>query len=456
MDWKIVRQRFAFTVSATIAAFCLLLSTPVQAEAHKARSSDRPRIESAEARRLQRLALSIARSPRIARVKSELAQRMRQDPQAATPDGAGRLDSALDEIVLSFVTQAITSDVHHPHLLWWNNPPYAWKGRQEPGQRFALDNPDNINQIASLDPAASYVIRGKRRGSGPSQLTFVIYQQYLINSRDAKMMAGEEVSLVNPQVEADGTFTVTIGPEAANGRGNHIRNTTDGRFLLIRQTLSDWARQDPDVLEIRRVPASNVRPKSREDHIREAEALLRRGGPYWLAFQNNVIFRRPPNALPQPLVRPGNWGLVSMGNFHIAPDEALIVSVDPLGAGYLAIEACDPWMRSLESIHQSGSLNNAQAQPDPDGSLTYVVSASDPGVPNWLDTDGLSTGALFLRWQALGAIPPANAQPIRQVRLVKLTGLAASLPAGTPRVSPEERRALLSARAAAWGRRLAP
>src|SRR3546814_10175920 len=83
--------------------------------------------------------------------------------------------------------------------------------------------------------------------------------------------------------------------------------------------------------------------------------------------------------------------------------------------------------------NNQASLNNAQWRVDGDGILRVVVSAKDPGVPNWLDTSGYPSGAIQGRWT------DCNAQPVPSVRKVAVAEVRASLPAETHSISPEER-----------------
>ena len=78
-----------------------------------------------------------------------------------------------------------------------------------------------------------------------------------------------------------------------------------------------------------------------------------------------------------------------------------------------------------------------------------VVAHRDPGVPNWIDTEGRRRGMLVYRFvRAPGAAAP------RAERL-PLAALRAKLPADHPAVAPEERRrALARRRELAWRRYL--
>jgi hypothetical protein len=44
------------------------------------------------------------------------------------------------------------------------------------------------------------------------------------------------------------------------------------------------------------------------------------------------------------------------------------------------------------------SLNRRQTKPEADGSFRIVVAGEDPGVPNWLDTEGRAFGLVFFRF----------------------------------------------------------
>ena len=123
------------------------------------------------------------------------------------------------------------------------------------------------------------------------------------------------------------------------------------------------------------------------------------------------------------------------GNFKIADDEALVVTLDPLGAKYVGFDLTNHWLVSLEHIRGTGSLNNEQAQRSPDGSITYVIAARDPGVYNWLSTSGFHTGNILIRWQALPESTTTADGAIQSVKVVKLNALSAALPADTQRVT---------------------
>ena len=92
------------------------------------------------------------------------------------------------------------------------------------------------------------------------------------------------------------------------------------------------------------------------------------------------------------------------------------------------------------------SLNHRQIRPGSNGRFRLVVAHHDPGVANWLDTEGQGEGLITHRWIGVAERPQIDT---RKIRLADLDDV---LPEGEPRVTPEERREEVAARQrqAAW------
>jgi hypothetical protein len=86
------------------------------------------------------------------------------------------------------------------------------------------------------------------------------------------------------------------------------------------------------------------------------------------------------------------------------------------------------------------SLNHRQATVGTDGRLWLVVAASDPGVPNWLDTTGRGVGLLNYRhfW--------GSALPTLQTKVVPFGDVRAALPRDTPVIDAPTRERQIRAR----------
>ncbi len=81
-----------------------------------------------------------------------------------------------------------------------------------------------------------------------------------------------------------------------------------------------------------------------------------------------------------------------MGRFDLKPGEAFVVDVGDGGAEYFTVPLSNIWGTTLDIVDRTGSLNKAQSVPNEDGTYTYVISPTDPGVANWIDSDGLQRG----------------------------------------------------------------
>ena len=130
----------------------------------------------------------------------------------------------------------------------------------------------------------------------------------------------------------------------------------------------------------------------------------------------------------------------------------MIITVTLGDAGYFTTPVTDAWTITPDYRNHQSSLNSSQAVQNPDGSYTLVLSKTDPGVANWVDTGGFSQGSLFVRWQLPNANPNAG-PPTVTSRLVRLDDLASALPSSTVYVTAEQRAQQLAARQDAYDSR---
>ena len=94
------------------------------------------------------------------------------------------------------------------------------------------------------------------------------------------------------------------------------------------------------------------------------------------------------------------------------------------------------------------SCNGHQAHVDADGKVRLVVAHADPGVPNWLDTEGHPIGMAVYRYVGARTKPRAH-----RARGCRSTRSARSLPGDHPVVDPRPRRRQLADRSRAAQRR---
>ncbi|MAG34522.1 MAG: hypothetical protein CL908_26935 [Deltaproteobacteria bacterium] len=415
---------------------------------------------------MERTALRLLQRPDVKQAYLEARNLFLADPVATSPAGSQKLDQGVEEFVLAAIYDTILRDVSKPRIIWIESPPHSWFGHTIGGARYFSDNPDCPTRAASLDPAGSYEIHGRAAGVRQTALSFQLYHDnsygLVIPGTPRSSSSHEEFDTASGgffdeglRVASDGSYTITLSPESARSRDNHIQIQPDTCALLIRSVLTDWSTESPDWLEICRLDQSSKGEGQTDANLAEQVIQrLRDDAPFWLRANHFFWFDNPPNLLPTPQARGGGWGYSSFGNFRLGIGEVLLITIHPMGAHYTGFVVTSPWSISCEHIRQTGSLNSTQTHPNADGSYTYVISPTDPGVANWLDTDGLDIGGYFLRWMKFPELPASGDGLVREVKLLKLADLEQMLPKDMPRLTPAQRAQELTARTKAYERRL--
>jgi hypothetical protein len=369
------------------------------------------------------------------------------------PSTLKQAHGAIDELAFLVALETVDSDPRRPRVVQISMPPHFWFGTHVPGGRWGIDNPDTQYFLVPLEAGSSYLIIGKRHAPGP------VDSNFSFGSLDRWSTLGN-IGQSQLQIGSDGSYTITLDQTPSNGRSNHIQLTEGGDCLLIRNTLADWNRQNIDSLEVKRIAGPPPGAVPSDDALERA--IVARLTTVLNQVIENLqapVFKVPANALPQP-GKPGDKAgfLVTqrnaLGHFRLGPDEAIVATINPGGAAYSTLPVTNVWGVTPNYWQHQSSLNNRQAIPNPDGTITVVVSGWDPGVANWVDTSGLEEGIIMLRWQVLPReASPADAPGVHAI-LVRRKDLPAALPKGIVRYSVAERKAQLKRRESGFSRRL--
>ena len=399
----------------------------------------------------ERLALRLIEHPRIRAAREAARAGLLADPAALTPDGRLGLDRALDQWLLALVMRVVNADRARPRVIWnVYNPARHWFGHTYPGAAVAIDNPDNSNREIAVDGASSYEISGQF-GSPRAQFMIEVVADF-----DGYAGLGRTLAALTSQTivaESDGHFTIMLDPQPADGRANHLQTEPGDLWMFMRDSMADW-RQVPAALTVTRtsgptLPADRTEAALIDDIIANVPGWVH----FWRTFKDDFLGFPEPNRLVGPNGRPGGWGFLAGGRFALGNGEAVVVTTHDGGAAYTGFQVADPWTISPDPVHRLASLNKAQTAANPDGTVTYVLAASDPGVANWIDTVGLHSGWMMLRWQG---VPPETdtATLIRSVATVKLADLASALPPDVPMATLASRSKQIARRIAEHALRL--
>ena len=109
----------------------------------------------------------------------------------------------------------------------------------------------------------------------------------------------------------------------------------------------------------------------------------------------------------------------SMAPFLLGPDEAMIITGRWPQCRFANVCLWNRFQQTFDYQTRTVSLNRSQTRLDADGGFTMVLAHQDPGLPNWLDTEGNPFGLVFWRFFL---VEGEVATP--QVEVVKFSELA--------------------------------
>lgn len=406
---------------------------------------------------LDELALAIWRSAPVRAAGEAAVAALGASANAAFADARALIPAAVAEHAFAAAQIAANEDVTAPRLQWVMARAHRHGRLAIPAGRYGVENPDNVYRLMPLDPARRYRLSGRLAKTPPTAFTFSVMTGQFMESLAVKTDA--ILTSRNLLSGRDGRFEITVGPEGAAGRPNHIQVSPAARILFLRETMGDWATQLPAAIRVECLDPEPRAPAPGFAALCErAAGLIASAIKAWpLTFQHGDYDRVPVNTVG-PLIRSSDraGGLVSQmsahGLFQLGEDEALVVRVPDMGARYIGFELADPWMVSAEYGTRSGSLNNTQALADADGGRTYVIAPRDPGVYNWADPGPIRRGSISIRIQDFD---PARAQGAHiGTRLVNAGRLREALPAGTVAMTRVARLAQLARRQTECQRRV--
>lgn len=381
---------------------------------------------------------------------ADLVTLFEADSSAALPDQTDLMRGGAEELAFHSAMMAASETPKFPRFVWTLSPPRQWMRLDVPGSRFGQDNPDNIYRIAALDPALRYRISGQFTGPRPCEFSISALPAQIgdgtVGGTVGMISAGEI------DVDADGRFEIIADSSPYTGQRNHLP-IAGAQTLQARDTLSDWGQERPAALSIEPIGVAASDNFDRDRALARMTYLAPTIARYFRkVVQHGMCEVAPVNQLPSVMSSAARGGLLSqaatLGCYQVAPDEALIVSVDLMGARYLGVQIADMWMVSYDYRRRTSSLNQSQAHTDSDGRIRFVISVDDPGLHNWLDGGGAVAGAILLRWQQL---PEGAAfEGAVTTELVKLADLKTRMPQDTRLAGPVERLAQQEAREAGY------
>lgn len=244
------------------------------------------------------------------------------------------------------------------------------------------------------------------------------------------------------KADADGSFELYIGGKERPE--NWLPTTPGSRKLFIREAFDAWY-EKPTQLTIERIGMAEPRPMpSAQEMISAFEwagdfifGAMRDWPEHSWKTSNGVV---DPQLLNQfPADKSANDAsdakrgrMAAHMVWALAPDEALIVEMDNHD-GFWMFNMGNVFMGSMDYLYRPVSYTPARTHIGTDNVARFVIAHDDPGIANWLDTQGFANGNLTYR--NLMSQNPATFR----TRLVKRDKLMDELPTNTALMAPYER-----------------
>ena len=260
------------------------------------------------------------------------------------------------------------------------------------------ENPDNLYLGARVDGRHAYRVFGTL---GTARwMSFNIHAGAFGAGGRGTAAALDARDLV---LGADRRFELFLGGER---RGpNWLALPPDAGSLIMRQTFADRARERASELAIERLEVRDRPAPLAPERVAQALALtpammraLVEMALSWsgdLAKETNRFAEALPGAAAifrDPEIQ------FHVAYFELAPDEALVVEARPPRCDYWMFVLSNHWLETLDYTRHRITLNDHSAVLEPDGTVKVIVSARDPGHPNWLETADHARGTLGVRW----------------------------------------------------------
>lgn len=325
-----------------------------------------------------------------------------------------------------------TRDTRYPSL-------HAFCG---PTRKLGGDCADFTYQQAWIDGESTYRIVGERgtarffnitvqgpRPGGPG----VLHEPFG-DLPEANLLGGQLA------VAADGMFEVYIGGPPCGQ--NWLPTTAGSRKIFIRQGFDSWDER-PARLRIERVDMASPKPLPTPEQMMDAMAWagdfvtgMMQDWPEF-PFTYGGVDVENPNRFPavgagEDDAKRGRAAV----NMHwvLTADEALVIEFDA-HEGLWTMTNMGVFFNSMDFLYRPVSYTPSRTTVDRDGKVRIVLAHADPGVQNWMDTQGFERGNVTYRHMLEGAPVPLRTQ------VVDHTALRDVLPADTTAVTAGERTA---------------
>ncbi len=298
-------------------------------------------------------------------------------------------------------------DRERPELVPFN----GWR------QKFLMDNPDFRYWVADIRDDRRYRVVGNIGGA--AYLSITAYAAGGIADAEATSRIDSD----ELEISADGYFELTVARDRPSA-GAWLALPAGATALWVRQF-----RNAPDADEgwcaIEPLDDPPAAPSIEPDRFGRH---LRRAGTVMATVPKIVANSTAPELAAPNTVR--HWSEMTggaaftepsihylRGAWELADDEALVVEGSLVPCRFWNVLLYSRFLNSLDHRHRTVSRTAASSTVT-DGRYRFVLAADDPGVGDWLDTEGRPFGVFVLRF-----LQPETTPELPTLRVVRANEL---------------------------------
>lgn len=119
---------------------------------------------------LERAALRLIGRSDVRAAITDQAHRWRSGTPGFLPETYVQLAPSIDEVALLVALQVVNSDARRPQVVEISAGPHTWGDLDAPGSRWGINNPDTLYFAVPVEPASTYLLRGRPRGPEPTDV----------------------------------------------------------------------------------------------------------------------------------------------------------------------------------------------------------------------------------------------------------------------------------------------
>lgn len=310
----------------------------------------------------------------------------------------------------------------------------SWTPYTKPARKLLGDNPDALYYFAPIRGDRSYRIRGNLAGA--------TFTSFTVEGGAAEgNAAGNSSAAIDDtqlQADPDGSYEIIASATRPPG-GNWLQLTADSGQITTRHyfeshnnIVNQTAFEVP--LTIEAIDPKPLAPAPGDAEIARRIGTVSRFVQAMMAMTvaSSSAGNKAPSwfsKVPNAFSAPGKWlSETGYGNLHahyaaapfvLMPDEALVIEGTLPPCRFANLVLWNRYMQTFDYTHRQVSLNRTQIRFEADGSYRLILAHRDPGLPNWLDTEGRASGIMY--WRFLLA---AGEVPTPRTRVVKFAGIA--------------------------------